>query len=124
MAFQKEDSGGDFVDVAWEYDGVQKHTIPGDYLSPYDFEANSLEENLLGKLIVYPQPAHNYLRLDTQGEKGLVKVFSLDGKLIMIEAVDGSRNSFILDVSALKASCYILEFTTGKRSLMSKIIVY
>jgi uncharacterized repeat protein (TIGR01451 family) len=76
---------------------------------------NSIEKN---KLIVYPNPAQNTLRLTTSCEsKGRLELFNLWGEIISVIPVSAGENP-VIDISSLASGVYGVSLidASGKRT--------
>ncbi len=79
----------------------------------------------LQKLLVYPNPSHNKLFIETRGKTGWmeIRITDLMG-LEVLKLNSVSAGSLILDVSELKKGCYFLHIQYGGSSTTKKVLIY
>ena len=84
----------------------------------------NIEEILVEKINIYPNPGRNSIFLNWDGKQDIVqiKVHNLMGKLIIQKEWKGSQ-VFKLDVSNLNIGPYILSLNSASKGLISKIIL-
>jgi len=129
-------SGGDFTDgFALEYDlngnlvgsavdGVNGAytSVQGDVGSPGDIVPVSLEEYLLSRLLLYPNPSRGILHIHMQGETlESLRILDLNGRVVLQRQVGRERAQ--LELSHLPKGLYLLELTTGETTLNQKVIL-
>ncbi len=78
------------------------------------------EEEQGDELRVYPNPAKDFLTVETK-ESGLLYLFNTDGKQLMQQEM-GSPSA-LLDITGLKKGIYILRFDGKKGSYYRKVVV-
>lgn len=72
------------------------------------------------ELQVFPNPANNIITLSGLQSKGVIKIMSADGKLVMQMAV--TNNSLLVDISKWAKGMYILQYNDGEKVQQIKII--
>jgi beta-glucanase (GH16 family) len=77
-----------------------------DYIRVYQSSALSTEELEEASIEVFPNPAHSSLTVRQPWSRASASVYSLDGKLLLREAVDFGTNT--LDISALPNGNYVV----------------
>ena len=81
---------------------------------------NTAVPQQLPRVEVYPNPAHDYLMVQTQG-RVLLKLYSVDGRLVMSRHITDRER---VDVSGLVPGLYILRLVdTHGRAVGKKIVV-
>jgi len=93
----------------------------------YCFEAKlasvaSVQEDGVNRVSVYPNPAHNFIKIDTEKSINNISIFSVTGRLIKTIQVDNTNNVGI-DVTNLKRGFYYLKVSVEEKSLVEKIII-
>jgi hypothetical protein len=79
------------------------------------------ENNQPHTISIYPNPASNFITLETQTTKGIYQLQDITGKILL----DGNVNAamFNLDISALSKGVYFLSLQTNDGLLIKKIEV-
>lgn len=77
-----------------------------DYVRVYQSSALSTEELEEASIEVFPNPAHSSLTVRQPWSRASASVYSLDGKLLLVEAVDFGTSTF--DISALPNGSYVV----------------
>jgi len=98
---------------------------PGSTLWLDAFEVNGyvgVNENKLTSSRIFPNPATTDLKFELNGtEATAINVYSLDGKLLLTEAVNGVSGS--IDVTTLNAGMYLYAITTTSGETVSSTFV-
>ncbi len=82
MALQKEDQGGDFVQVAWDIPGEPRAVIDGVFLSPYDQDAAGVGDLLANRVNMYPNPTNGQLTISVKDYDTSLEIFDVTGNTI------------------------------------------
>lgn len=77
----------------------------------------SLDELTLNEVFIYPNPARNILKIDLENENYIIRLFSLDGKMII-----ESQNKKSIDLTKISSGHYIINIQTDNRIYSGKII--
>lgn len=74
-------------------------------------------------LLVYPNPAGNYLKVQLRGVEGqaTLRLYNLTGQLIMMREV-GAPATVDLDVSALQPGAYLLEVHGQQHTFVQRVV--
>ena len=75
----------------------------------------------LPKLLVYPNPADTYLRVDGLKEKARIKIFDLLGKLVLEKEINSSNNT--VSLISLKSGFCTYQIITAKNKYSGKILI-
>ncbi|MFP4469320.1 MAG: TIM-barrel domain-containing protein [Bacteroidales bacterium] len=124
MALQKEEAGGDFVEVAWDIPGNQREVISGVYLSPYDEDAAALPSpTAAAGLQIYPNPAEDVLYLKTGGTPGTAVISDLFGRKRLSMKIENPGTTCRIPVADLPPGLYFLKWQHGNLKEVLKFIV-
>lgn len=82
----------------------------------YTIEA-SLEDHQLISYKIYPNPATDILQIETSSNLQAVRLFTIDGRMIM------SSNESIITTSHLNSGLYLIELTTDHGKVVSKVMI-
>ena len=77
-----------------------------------------IEENSLNSISIFPNPANDFIQFESSSKINSVRVFDLNGKLILSHTISNNR----LEISSLAKGVYVLEINTTKTSKKTKII--
>lgn len=69
---------------------------------------------------IYPNPAKNFITIETDKNTGTIFIYDLNGKSVLSEKINS--NNSILDISNLKKGIYIVKFVENLRTQVAKII--
>jgi len=114
-----------FFPVVLRYDADVENTEPADYellVSKADY-LSVVENNNTTTLMVYPNPANNYLtiEMDSDNNKASIEVYSISGQLVKTWI---ARTDKRYDVSDLPKGVYTLKVSgNGNYSAYNKIII-
>ncbi len=139
-------TNGDFY--YWDFGGVisdttlsgeiLNHNFPGDGVYPVtlivqrkcDFDTitqnivispfNSINEFEENEIYFYPNPANDYLQLETKGEVKFF-VYDLTGKIILQQTI--SSGNSIIPVSILSNGNYFIQFISEEKSQIQKLTI-
>jgi len=100
-----ETSGNDKKGIVYEY-----------FINPISVK-NIDNHNVL----IYPNPAKDYINISLKSEIGLLKILDISGKLIIKKQINSSETS--INISNLKSGIYFIEMSSGKNDLIIKLIV-
>lgn len=123
VALQKEDSGGDFVEVAWEIPGDQRRVINGMFLSPYDIEAASVQEMSSVRLEVFPNPANNRVTIAIDETGGRIEIYDIRGRMITSHRFSDAKNHLSLDTGSWNPGIYLVKFTSDSRQTVKRLVI-
>jgi len=70
---------------------------------------------------IYPNPANNWITVETNSDNQTLTITDLQGKLILTKSITGSINK--LNLSSLKQGIYILEVRSDKYIQFKKLII-
>jgi hypothetical protein len=71
-------------------------------------------DGLNNEMRVFPNPVSNELQIEYVDQNSIVEVFTISGKLVLVEKLDGNKNS--INVSGLQNGLYILKATNNERT--------
>lgn len=76
-------------------------------------------------LLLFPNPAGNYLNVIISGEFKNCKIQCSDiaGRIVLNEEINSSKKEMSIDVSGLNAGIYILKADTGDKQMMKKFVI-
>ncbi len=125
MALQKESSDNDHLEVAWEFAGNSREIIPGDYLSPYDFQSSIpvIPDNFVS-VHIYPNPAKDNvtISLSILGG-GKTEIYSMTGNLLRDVMIEKGMHIANINVSGLSSGIYLVRVQTGDAMINRKLVV-
>jgi len=127
-----EGQGTSFISVAWNGEGngtviVEEETVDGCIGSSDEFEVfiddcTSIEENDLNKQVsIYPNPARDYVKIETETNLISIAIFTLTGEIVLNENTTGL--SFEFNTSGFKSGSYILKINTNKGVISKRLVV-
>ena len=77
-------------------------------------------KNISGEqILVYPNPASDFVTLGNIAGEASVKVYSMDGRLVKYQTLRASEK---MDVSAWKNGLYTINIQDNKQSIRYKLI--
>ena len=79
-----------------------------------------INNELIGTTILFPNPANDILTVQTDSNIESLKIYNLQGKLLIANTPNSSNNTF--DVSFLKKGLYILNVNTKSTSYTHKFL--
>lgn len=85
----------------------------------------SIDEYLKGKVEVYPNPFTNEFQVNLSSElSGItdISIYSLDGRLVLEDTIDGGLKSKTIRTSGLNSGTYIVEIKNGDNKLRKSVI--
>jgi len=106
------------------YDGSGAENKVDLTILPKPNSLNELDE--ANAIILYPNPASNYVQLDMSAIKGLVKdikCFDIQGKLVDVPVQLNQQNKANVPVSHLANGVYFLQINTNEGRLHKKFVV-
>ena len=125
MALQKEAANDDHLEVAWEYAGVSREIIPGDYLSPYDFTSSvpDIPDNYIS-VHIYPNPASENVTISLSNLEGAtIELYSITGNLLRETMIVKGKHTASVNVSGLSSGIYLVSVQTGNTIVNRKLII-
>ncbi len=78
------------------------------------------DEMEIGQLKVFPNPASDFVVLESEEPITSVLVYNYTGQVVMKETIN--NKSYKLDISSLKAGTYFLIMETGSKSVSRQIV--
>jgi len=81
---------------------------------------SGLEENR-NIIDIYPNPANNWINIETNSDNQILTITDLQGKVILTRSMSGSKNR--INLSSLKQGIYILEVRSDRYIQYKKLIV-
>jgi hypothetical protein len=83
-----------------------------------------IEETMnISSLLVYPNPADEFIFINENLNATHLKIYNMLGKLIMEQKISASKNN--INVSQLKNGMYIIQIIKNEQTLSSvKLIIY
>jgi poly(beta-D-mannuronate) lyase len=117
IGYGRFNSAGDTRTSAWSTI-AEIEFFGEEALSNDDFEFSK-------KVVVYPIPTENKLTIKTVNNVNIesVKIYSLDGKLILSKKLDFSNSEFSIELSEISSGTYILNLTNSEGMNISKFII-
>jgi|AntAceMinimDraft_14_1070370.scaffolds.fasta_scaffold02781_7 polyhydroxybutyrate depolymerase len=90
------------------------------FTNTMDFSVN--EESLTAKsdYSIFPNPAKNLVRINTENKPAVLKVYNMLGGLVKVIKLE---NNSIVDVSSLSEGLYIFRIWDGMKNIDKKIII-
>jgi hypothetical protein len=125
MALQKEATDNDHLEVAWEYTGVSREIIPGDYLSPFDFPSSVpvIPDNFVS-VHIYPNPATDNVTIALSSHDGAtIDICSMTGNLLREKTIEKGMHAGIINVSGLSSGIYLVRIQTGNTIVNRKLVI-
>ena len=74
-----------------------------------------------GSIMVFPNPASDKLIIDIPVPEAILKLVSIQGKLLLVEKIYSESNS--LDISALPEGIYLMQVQTDQNSSFFKLMI-
>ena len=90
----------------------------------YPSDDTSISNNTEKDLMLYPNPSHDYIRINYSGQSSTsaeLTLLNLSGKVVVIERIDSLKN-YKLDISSLQAGYYIVDIKLDDKRLVDKFI--
>jgi hypothetical protein len=77
------------------------------------------------KIKITPNPAKNYfyVNIGSNNLKGVLRVLSVDGRIMMEKYFNGNVNIIVVDVTSLKKGFYLVNIVAGNLMLSEKLII-
>jgi len=72
-------------------------------------------------LMIYPNPAEEFLHIDYKGRIDRIEVIGLEGSVLISRETTGTMNS--IDISGLDAGMYFLRIRAGENTITQRIII-
>ncbi len=86
--------------------------------------ANSIENELLHEITIYPNPAHNFIKIETNNQNiKRIKIRNLQGLKVADYQYKTIQNQYF-EIRNLPAGIYYLEIETTKEIIWEKLIKY
>jgi poly(beta-D-mannuronate) lyase len=117
LGYGRFNSAGDTRTSKWT--AIGEIEFYGDaVLSVNDYEFNK-------NVLVYPVPAKNSLSIKIINDNKInsIKLFSLQGQLVLEQAVEMSNLKFSIDVSGISSGTYILNISNGRDVNNSRMFI-
>ena len=94
----------------------------------YEVKTIGIEEHDAKALKVYPNPANNFITVESNlflGEDSEIKLYDLVGNLVLNHKVDNSDfDPQRIDVSGLSEGTYIVSVLNGTKSVYTRIVIH
>ena len=87
---------------------------------PYFHLSTSLHDPAQSALLVFPQPASSLVWMEVQEGVAAVRVLDASGRMVLLERLEGSASRCALDVSAMPAGPYVLEFRDRQGTIQQR----
>lgn len=123
VALQKEDQGGDFVEVAWEIPGESREVIDGVFLSPYDLDAASVQENSASAFELFPNPAREFVTISTGWISGYLEISDMHGHNVFSNEIVNSGQPIQIRTRAWGKGIYLVKLISGNHIVVKKLII-
>ncbi len=95
----------------------------------FQYNPNAIFDNLSDaeELIIYPNPASGEVHLSLQGINHYqpmgIKVYSIDGRLLLRRSVTKINDSYTLNCSGFSPGTYLLEVNNGSHRYVAKLLI-
>jgi hypothetical protein len=89
----------------------------GLYVIEIDYESASIENKLINKINIYPNPSNDYITIDLN-ESFFYEIYDLQSKKVSSKFIDQNN---VIDVSGLNTGVYVLSITTSSNVYTQKI---
>ncbi len=83
--------------------------------------SNNLDNLCKSNIMIYPNPAKNYINIGGISSKSQIEIFSTDGKKIMSFIV---FSDYIIDASNMERGMYIIRISSKELELNKRILIY
>lgn len=93
------------------------------YLTTPKYSDNVSElSNAAATLNISPNPANNFIKIDTDMKSdAIVTIFSITGQKVI--ETEKNKQSFTIDISSLKGGIYFVRLDNGQQQISKKIVV-
>ena len=88
----------------------------------YNFESLSTNENLIDKFKLYPNPAYNYVTIESQNALNRVNIYTIEGRLVKIHSIKNPLLKCKIDISHLSKGLYLLEVLSNGSKTIQKFV--
>ncbi|MEZ4858339.1 MAG: T9SS type A sorting domain-containing protein [Flavobacteriaceae bacterium] len=92
--------------------------------SEYDLfifdESLGTTENTLQQVTMFPNPADNFVTINTENEITKIEIFNILGQAVKV--IEGTSNTMTVDISSLTAGAYMAKVTSGNASKTLKLL--
>lgn len=87
-------------------------------------QSSGLDENLQSKILVYPNPAIDFITIELQDGVSIQKIsiYTAEGALVA-EKTDCEQQSSMLNISTLNDGCFIIEVLDEQNNLTRKVFI-
>lgn len=89
----------------------------GLYVIEIDYESASIENKLINKINIHPNPSNDYITIDLN-ESFFYEIYDLQSKKVSSKFIDQNN---VIDVSGLNTGVYVLSITTSSNVYTQKI---
>ncbi|MGA9213051.1 YCF48-related protein [Kaistella sp.] len=93
----------------------------------YTFKLSDLQlktgENILNKLLIYPNPISDYFKIEIKEQIKSVEILDVQGKLVKIFSSDRSTSNNIYNVENLNTGVYIVKIKLVSGEIITKKII-
>ena len=115
---------GDFIKWGDESCGIEIAPWTYVWVAPVTPVNNntSVAEQGLGQT-VYPNPATSYTMIDMRGEKGVIRVLDVQGRLINVFEMEADSEPMRLETSGYAAGVYFVSMSSDTQSQTIKLVV-
>jgi hypothetical protein len=117
-SFASKDSSGQKINdpfpTAFPSGGFDLDAIGAIHIKP-----TSIFEHNLVEFAIYPNPSNGIINFSKKSKSAIVRVFDLNGRLVLEKKVDGTQ----LDLSSLNPSLYQLSFQSEYYTHSTKVII-
>lgn len=106
----------------FEFDGAGNlyvYTAEGVYMSKYPLSVETQSISDASAIDIYPTPADQYIKIDTDIEIDSYTIYGMDGKRCNV-ILDGEKT---INTSELKSGTYILNIISNDKTYTSKFII-
>lgn len=99
----------------------QNYTPYSGYTKVVDFPVNTTQNELQNLLVVYPNPANEFVHLALQNGEEIteIKMYDISGKIVYLQKVNSKK--YLLNTKNLAKGNYTLQVTSGENILVHKI---
>lgn len=106
-------------------DALVDGTFPNDdehySIAKLDAAELTIDEENMNTLSLYPNPAHNQIRLTSEDEIDQIRILSLTGQVVFEQSVND--NKVDINTSSFEAGIYIIESTIKQRTFILRFAV-
>ena len=104
------------LDIGYEYIGNAPDMGCYEYGLPTNISDNEIQE-----LLIYPNPASDYLTVESAVNINVLSIFDISGKTIMNKKLSG-ENYVTIDISEFKAGVYFIVAHADNEIIMRKVM--